>query len=469
MNQIISLFIAAILCSHIAFAAQPNIIFILADDMRPDAIGAFGHPIVKTPNLDMLARDGVTFTRAMVGYPICHVSRAEIFTGCCAFKTGVQYHGKAIDPGLTLWPDTLRRGGYHTWFSGKWHNDGHPKERSFETTGGLYSSGGDKTSAPLPDHAGRRATGYIGWTFKSDDGIVEKDKGVGLNPYTDRFIVDGAINLINRKPGEPFFLQVSFTGPHDPRIWPRGYEYRYDPVKIPLPKNFAPQHPFDHGNAGGRDEILLKNPREPDEVRAELAVYFSVIANLDEQVGRIIAALRETGVWENTILIFSSDHGLALGSHGLTGKQNMYEHTIGVPLIMRGPGIPKGQRIAAQCYLRDLFPTTCDLARIEIPKTVQSRSLIPLICGKETSIYDAVFSCFTDTQRMIRDERWKLVWYPKLNRYQLFDVVGDPDELHDKINDTEHATRIAAMKTSLDDWLKRNGDPLFDQSRLISQ
>jgi len=455
--------IITILCSHVAFAAQPNIVFILADDMRPDAIGGFGHPVVKTPNLDMLTRDGVTFTRAMVGYPICHVSRAEIFTGCCAFKTGVQYRGNVIDPALAIWVDTLRYAGYRTRFSGKWHNDGQPTERGIEKTVGLFSSGGDKTRDPMSDHAGRRATGYTGWTFKSDDGVVDKDKGVGLTPDTDRFIADGAINLIKRKPDEPFFLHVSFTGPHDPRIEPRGYEQRYDPSKIMLPKNFTPEHPFDHGNAGGRDEILLKRPRDPDEVRTELAVYFAVIAHIDEQVGRIVAALRETGVWENTILIFSSDHGLALGSHGLTGKQNMYEHTIGVPLIMRGPGIPKDQRIAAQCYLRDLFPTTCDLAGIAIPPTVQSRSLVPLLNGMATSIYDEVVSCFTDTQRMIRDERWKLVWYPKVKRYQLFDVVDDPDELHDRIRDAQLAPRIAAMITKLEAWLKQNGDPLFDR------
>jgi arylsulfatase A-like enzyme len=449
-------------CAQVAMAASPNIVFILADDMRPDVMGAVGHPVVQTPHLDSLARDGVVFTRAVVGYPICVVSRAELFTGCCAFKTGVQYAGQRLDPQLALWPDTLRRNGYRTWFTGKWHNDGHPHQRGFESTDSLFSSGGDQTRVPLPDHAGRKATGYVGWTFKSDDGVVEKDKGVGLTPDTDRFITDGAIRLIQRKPSEPFFLQVSLTGPHDPRIEPRGYEARYDPAKVVLATNFAAQHPFDHGNAGGRDEILLTTPRQPDEVRAELAVYYAVVANIDEQIGRIVTALRETGAWENTILIFSSDHGLALGSHGLIGKQNMYEHTVGIPLILHGPGIPKGQRIAAQCYLRDLFPTTCDLAGIDIPATVQSRSLVPLLSGRLTSIYDEVFSCFTDTQRMIRDQRWKLVWYPKLERYQLFDVIADPDELHDKSHDNLQTHRIETMREKLEAWLKHNGDPIFD-------
>lgn len=439
-------------------ADRPNIVFLLADDMRPDALGAFGHPVVQTPHLDQLAREGATFPRAVVGYPICHVSRAEIFTGRCAFQTGVQYRGNRIEPGVALWPETMRAAGYHTWFSGKWHNDGQPKQRGFEATGGLFTSGGGK-GAPMADHAGRPATGYTGWTFKTDDGRVESDKGVGLTPDTDRFIADGAIELIRRKSREPFFLQVSFTGPHDPRIWPRGYEQRYDPAKIPLPRNFAAQHPFDHGNAGGRDEVLLKLPRDPGEVRAELAVYYAVIASLDEQVGRIVAALRDAGAWENTVVIFSSDHGLALGSHGLTGKQNMYEHTIGVPLILRGPGIPRDRRCEAQCYLRDLFPTACELAGIAIPSTVQSRSLLPALRGE--TIHSEVFACFTDTQRMIRGDRWKLIWYPKLPRCQLFDLASDPDELHDLAGEAAHARRLAAMKAKLEAWSKANGDPLF--------
>lgn len=212
---------------------------------------------------------------------------------------------------------------------------------------------------------------------------------------------------------------------------------------------------------GGRDEVIVPPPRTPEQIRAELTVYFAVVSNVDEQVGRIIAALRDIGAFENTVIIFTSDHGLALGSHGLTGKQNQYDHTIGVPLLMRGPGIPRGQRLAAQCYLRDLLPTTCDLAGIPIPASVQSRSLAPVLVRQASSIYSEVFGCFTDTQRMIRDDRWKLIWYPKQTRYQLFDLASDPDELHDL--SAEQTDQVTAMKSKLESWLKDNGDPLFDR------
>ncbi len=439
----------------------PNFVFLLADDMRPDALGALGYPVLKTPHLDSLVREGTAFTRAVAAYPICHVSRAEMLTGCTAFRSGVQYRGTRLDPKLALWPETLRRAGYATWYSGKWHTDGQPNQRGYTGTRALYSSGGGAGKAPFPDHAGRPATGYVGWTFKTDDGQVELDKGVGLTSDTDRFIADGAVEVIRRKPEQPFFLHVNFTGPHDPRIWPRGYEHRFDPKQIPLPKNFAPQHPFDHGNAKGRDEVLLPVPRPPDEVRAELAVYYAVIAHLDEQVGRILAALKQTGQLENTVVIFSSDQGLAVGSHGLIGKQNLYEHTFGVPLLLRGPGIPRSRRVDAPCYLRDLFPTSCELAGIAIPETVQGRSLAPILSGKAKSVHPHVIGYFTNTQRAIRDDRWKLIWYPQAKREQLFDLADDPDELRDLASEPRHAAKVAELKAKLVAWLKENGDPLF--------
>lgn len=444
-------------------AARPsNFVFLLADDMRPDAVGSLGHPVVKTPHLDALVREGVAFTRAVAAYPICHVSRAEMLTGCTAFRTGVQYRGTKLDPKLALWPETLRRAGYLTWYSGKWHNDGQPKSRGYVETRALYSGGGGAGRTPQPDHAGRPATGYVGWTFKTDDGRAEPEKGVGLTPDTDRFIGDGAVELIRRRPAQPFFLHVNFTGPHDPRIVPRGFEGAYDPARMPLPKNFAPEHPFDHGNAKGRDEVLLAAPRQPDEVRAELACYYAMISQVDAQVGRIVAALRETGELDRTVIIFSSDHGLALGSHGLMGKQNLYDHSLGVPLLMRGPGVPRSRRLDAACYLRDLFPTTCELAGLAIPDTVQGRSLAPVLVGRTKSVHPHVIGYFTNTQRAIRDDRWKLIWYPQAGRQQLFDLANDADELRDLAAASRHAGKVAELKGRLETWLKANGDPLFD-------
>lgn len=462
---------ALLLAPFTGFAAgpplpsRPNILFIISDDQRPDTIAALGNPLIQTPNLDRLVHAGTTFTRAVVGYPICHVSRAEILTGTAAFRNGVPYRGTKIDPGLATWAGTFRAAGYHTWFVGKWHNDGQPLQRGYEETRGLFTSGGaakDRLAEPYVDHAGRKATGYTGWTFKTNDGRVELEKGVGLTPDISRHFTDAAIELINRKPAEPFFLHVAFTAPHDPRLLPPGWEKKYDPRKMPLPKNFRYEHPFDHGNLNGRDEVLLGSPRQPDEVRAELAVYYAAISGMDEQIGRIIDALKMTSQLDNTIIIFTSDHGLAMGSHGLMGKQNLYEHTFGVPLIFSGPGIPEGVRRESPCYLRDLFPTTCEFADIKIPDTVQSRSLAPVIEGGPDPVYPFVVGCYTDTQRAIREGEWKLIVYPQAKRMQLFDLANDPDELTDLSATAEHAGRVGDLRAKLVGWLKENGDPAAD-------
>jgi arylsulfatase A-like enzyme len=277
---------------------------------------------------------------------------------------------------------------------------------------------------------------------------------------TDRHIADGAIALLRRKPARPFFLHVNFTAPHDPLHLPPGYERKYDPARIPLPSNFLPQHPFDHGNAGRRDELLLPLPRDPREVRAEIAAYYAVISHLDEQVGRLLATLRSTGQEENTIVIYTSDHGLALGSHGLMGKQNMYEHTVGVPLLMAGPGIPRNRRSSAQTYLRDLYPTVCDLAGIPIPATVEGRSLAPVISGAARQIHSELYAYWhldghsgeRPIQRMIRTERWKLIYYAHLDRYQLFDLENDPHELRDLASVVPAPPPRAELQRKLTSW-----------------
>ena len=439
--------------------SRPNIVFILADDMRPDCIRTLGHKLIETPHLDSLVRTGFVFSRAVAGYPICHVSRSEILSGTSAFRNGVQYRGKTIDPALKTLPVSLKEAGYRTWYSGKWHNDGTPTTRGYEATRGLYSSGGGKGNAMLPDNAGRKATGYTGWTFKTNEGHAEPDKGIGLTPDTDRFIGDAAVEVIQQQHSKPFFLHVNFTSPHDPRILPRGFEKKYAAAQVPLPPGFLPQHPFDHGNLSGRDELLLPKPLDEGELRSELSVYYACISNVDAQVGRIIEALRETKQFDHTIIVFSSDQGLALGSHGLLGKQNLYEHTFRVPLIFHGPGIKAGTRSDADCYLRDVFPTICELARIPIPETVRSPGLAALLGGGTKPVHEFVVGCFTDAQRAIRQGHWKLIHYPLIDKTQLFNLRDDPYELRDLSGQAEQAPILRLLREKLQLWLVAEGDP----------
>jgi arylsulfatase A-like enzyme len=444
---------------------RPNIIFLLSDDQRPDTIATLGNPIIETPNLDALVAEGVRFSRAVCATPLCVPSRAEILTGVSGFRNGFRAGRRTIDPALATWAGTLRDAGYYTWYVGKWHNDGMPTKRGYEESLGLFHSGGAKWWKPQVGGNGQPVTGYKGWIFQSDDGEKFPEHGVGLTPDISTRFADAAITFIERDHDKPYFLHVNFTAPHDPLLVPTGYENKYDPDAMPFPENFAPVHPFDHGNLNGRDEQVLPAPRTEAMVRKDLALYYGVISHLDAQVGRILAALEKSGERENTILIYASDHGLAMGSHGLRGKQNMYEHTVNVPLIITGPGIPQGQQSDAQCYLRDLFPTTCDLAGVEIPSTVEGKSLRPLLAGKAKSIYDAVFCHFGDVQRMIRTDRWKLIYYPKIDRWQLFDLKNDPLELVDLVDVAAHKATITELRERLTAWQTAAGDPLADSQR----
>ena len=441
-------------------AGRPNFLVIVSDDQRPDTIGALGNPIIHTPNLDSLVREGVAFTRAIAPNPICVPSRAEIMTGSSGFTNGVGVSASKMNPELVLWADCMRRAGYHGWYVGKWMNDGRPVVRGYEESLGLFSSGGSQWWVDQSDYHGRPVTGYRGWIFQSDDGTKYPQKGVGLKPDIDKEFADAAIEFINRKPEKPFFLHVNFTAPHDPLLMPPGYQGKYDPQDIPLPPNFLPEHTIDHGNLEGRDEKLLPWPRTPKDVREDLAVYYAVISHMDEQLGRILAALQTTEQADRTVVIFTSDQGLAMGSHGLRGKQNMYEHTVGTPLIFRGPGIPKGQIRDAQCYLRDLYPTVCEMAGIEVPDTVEGRSLGPVIRDEVASLYPHVFGHFRDTQRMIRGERWKLVQYPKVQEYQLFDLATDPHEVKNLADDPGREGLMRELKAKLAQWQQEVGDPL---------
>jgi arylsulfatase A-like enzyme len=230
---------------------------------------------------------------------------------------------------------------------------------------------------------------------------------------------------------------------------------RYDPAKMPLPANYAAKHPFDHGNIDGRDERLLPTPRMESEVREELAIYYAMITDLDAQLGRILAALPSP---DETVIIFTADQGLALGSHGLLGKQNPYEHSIRSPLIICGPGLPKNERSAALVTLHDLFPTLCDLSSTTIPPTVTGKSLVPLLRHQTDRVHEFVTGMFTDTQRMICDGRWKYITYPKAGREQLFDLQNDPNELQDMSANSAHQARRDDMKRDLSNWLREQGD-----------
>lgn len=400
---------------------QPNLLLIIVDDHRADALGCLGHPSVRTPNLDRLATEGTHFTHTFTTVPICTPARAELLTGRSSFRNGVPWFHYSVFDHIRWLPQTFAAAGYNTFFTGKWHNDGTPADHGFQTVRRLKNGG-------MWDHL---------LTFEEDSGLV-----TGFS--TDLF-AESACDFISSPHDGPWLAYTAFTAPHDPRTPPAEYAALYSPANIPLPPNYWPEHPFDNGEMTIRDEQLEVWPRTPDAVRRHLADYYGMITHLDAGIGRILDALEASGQAQNTIVVFVGDHGLAIGSHGLMGKMSMYDHSVRVPFFLRGPGVPIGLRSPVLCQSYDLFPTICDLCDLPTPSTVEGRSLLPVLAGQTNSHREAVFCAYQHPlpggrgdgallhhlQRMVRTDRWKLIEYPFSGHSQLFDLESDPYEMQD--------------------------------------
>ncbi len=442
---------------------RPNVLLLVTDDQRPDTYGAAGNAAIRTPHLDELARRGLRFTRAVSPNPICTPARAELMSGCSGFRTGYLDFGTRGTTPAAAWAEHFRAAGYHTCYIGKWHNQGRPADWGYVETRKLYAGGGGRFAQPQVDWKGQRTTGYVGWVFQSSDGRqLYPEQGVGLRPDISADFVDAAVARLAEPSDEPLFVHVNFTAPHDPLLIPPGYEQAYAADRLALPGNYWPEHPFDHGNFAGRDELLLPWPRDAAIVRGCTAAYYAVASHLDAQLGRLLAHLDSSGQAAHTLILFTSDHGAALGSHGLRGKQNMYEHTIGVPLVVAGPGVPAGRVSQAQVYLRDLFPTCAELAGLELPAGIDGQSFAAVVRGTATTHHAAVFGYFRDRQRMIRTDRWKLIHYPQLPRFQLFDLQNDPLELRDLAHDPRWQDEFVALRQQLVAWQRSVQDPALD-------
>ncbi|MEM9141462.1 MAG: sulfatase-like hydrolase/transferase, partial [Bacteroidota bacterium] len=259
---------------------------------------------------------------------------------------------------------------------------------------------------------------------------------------------------------DPFFMYVAFNAPHDPRQSPKEFVEMYPPENIVVPKNFVAQHPFDQGDRRVRDENLASHPRRVDQLKVQRGEYYAIISHADQQIGRILKALEASGKADNTYIIFSSDHGLAMGKHGLYGKQNQYEHSVRMPLIISGPGIEGGRVEDALVYLPCVFPTTYDLAGLQVPETVDFKSLSPILEGKDTQGYEAIFGTYRNFQRMVRTEKHKLIVYPHNGVQQLFDIEKDPDEMHNRIDDPDYGAVKAELYKKLQELQKETGDTL---------
>ncbi|MCA9267094.1 MAG: sulfatase-like hydrolase/transferase, partial [Planctomycetales bacterium] len=257
---------------------------------------------------------------------------------------------------------------------------------------------------------------------------------------------------------KPLFMYIGFAGPHDPRVADPQWMDLYHREKIPLPGNFAPFHPIDNGWMTGRDEKLAPWPRTDDVVRRHLHDYYGCISSIDYNIGRILQTLKDLDQFDNTLIVFSSDHGLALGSHGLFGKQNLYEHSMRSPLVFAGPGVPHGESDAL-AYLFDIFPTMADLQSLPTRDDLDGKSLAPVMHGEKSAVRDTVFLAYEKGQRAVRQGDWKLYRFPLVNHSLLFNLRDDPRELHNLADNPAHADLAARMMKLLAEQQKLYADP----------
>lgn len=431
-------------------AKRPNIIFLFADDQRADTIGAHGNRHIQTPNLDRLAAEGFSFRRnycaGSFSGAVCVASRAMLMTGRHWMNLPKKKPQSNWGDATTLPALLTSRGDYRSFIVGKWHNGKGTLDRSFTNGRSIYMGG-------MANHA---------------DFHVQDLTGGKLSPkraasgFSSTVFADEAVQFIqNAESDQPFFLYVAFMAPHDPRNPPEKYRQMYYMKRPPLPENFLPQHPFQNAPqaTSGRDESLAPWPRTKQVISDQLCEYYGLVTHLDEQVGRVLQALKTSPHAEDTIVVYTADHGLAMGSHGLLGKQNLYEQSMQCPLILKGPGVPEGKSSDAFTYVHDLYSTICDLAAIDTPPDVDSRNLMPVIDGQAESVRDSVFLPFQDNQRAIRDGRWKLHVYPKINHRLLFDLSTDPHEMKDLATDPAQAHNVEKMMSLMKSWRSRLGDP----------
>ena len=440
--------------------ARPNILFLLADDLSWEGVHAASGLDIDTPHLDRLAGRGASFTHAYNPGAwhgaVCVASRTMLNTGLqlWAARRAVP-ELDALAAGQRLWPQRLANAGYTTCFAGKWHvatdvkklfgHVRHVRPGMPRTVPQAYhrpvEGQPDAWHPADPAHGGYWQHGRH-WSEVAADDFAEM------------------LEVVKGQPA-PWFMYIAFNAPHDPRQAPQEFLDRYPLERVAIPDDYLPLYPHRQAIGAGpglRDEQLAPFPRTPFAVKTHRREYFALISHLDAQVGRILDALEQSGEAGETVVAFTSDHGLACGHHGLLGKQNMYEPSVRVPLLLAGPGIPH-VAVDAPVYLQDIMPTTLELAGAGAGDGVEFASLLPLAHGRGAP-RPAVFGAYMDLQRMVAADQRKLVLYPKARVARLFDLAADPhekDDLMGKPGGPEAARPLFATLLGLQ---RRHGDAL---------
>ncbi len=441
-------------------AEKPNILFIITDDQSYDTIRALGHTDIDTPNLDRLAMSGTAFTHAynMGSWSgaVCVASRAMLITGRTLWRAKAAYDSTHAErEAERLWPQRMASAGYQTYFTGKWHINT-DAAKCFDHTANVR--GGMPDAAP--EGYNRPISGKPDPWSPSDPKFGGFWKG---GKHWSEVVGDDAVGFLSSaaKLEQPFFLYIAFNAPHDPRQSPQEYVDRYPLERVEVPASFLPEYPHKDSIGCGpnlRDERLAPFPRDEHALKVNRQEYYAIITHMDEQVGRILDALETSGEAERTWIFFTSDHGLAVGHHGLMGKQNMYDHSLRVPFVVSGPGVMAGAKVDDPIYLQSAMATALDLAGAD-RSGVEFDSVRPQLAGESEGL-DAVYAAYLDLQRAVIHDGWKLILYPKATVAKLYHVAEDPLELKDLSAEPAMADRKKSLFAKLRELQKELDDTL---------
>ena len=470
-----------------AAADRPNILFIVVDDQSPFDLKVYARESrLETPNIDRLAAQGMVFDAAhhMGAWAggVCTPSRHMIMSGRTVWhipdKPGNSQRNPNVTNPMLVPPDLARntmaavfnRSGYDTMRTCKRGN-------SYEAANKLFTVRKDATKRGGTDETGSawHAEQVLGY-------LADREKN---------------------KDSDPFLIYFGFSHPHDTRDGTPELLAKYgavnhadrktvppaNPKQPPLPPNYLPEHPFFHGHPKLRDEVAVSGVwerRDERTIRNELGREFACGENIDIQIGRVLKTLEAMGELDNTYIFYTADHGMAIGRHGLQGKQNLYEHTWRVPFIVSGPGIKSATRVPGNIYLLDVLPTLCDLAGIDAPNTAEGTSFKPVLEGKKQIVRDVLYGVYSGGtkpgMRSIKKGDWKLIKYDVMDgtvrRTQLFNLAENPSEFlpeHDRdaplqtnlADDPKFAEKRRELESLLLTEMQRLDDPyrLWDQSQ----
>jgi arylsulfatase A-like enzyme len=445
--------------AQVAGTTRPNILWLMADEHRADAMRCAGHPMVSTPNLDRIASEGVRFSNAYTVCPVCSPSRASAFSGRYAHVHGVTTNQVAAKNGEIFLPSILKHYGYHTAISGKLHfvparyDFGFDQFWSFSSEGPTPEIGYNAflkkkygSPAKFP-----RVDGSCPWP----DDPLGRDVGLFAHQPQDfetEWIADRSIEYLRSRKAsaQPWFLYTSFLRPHSPSVLPKKYFDMYDPAKVPVFP--LPSYAHEQRAAAKTEGDRRHTIEEPEMERVMTAKYLGAVTNVDDNIGRILGELERLGMMDNTIILFSADHGNMLGEKGKWFKDLQYDGSAKVPLLWRGvKGAPENTgRVESKVVENtDILPSLLESLNLPVPERVQGKSFLKLARGKDSAWKDR---CFSQLHKgMYRAGQWKLIdnSLDLTGKLELYDLRNDPREEKNLAAEPGQHDRVTAMKKEL--------------------